>query len=50
MGNENTYKYKGVKVTFIGFYEDKFAFTIDTRIVLVKSIEELEQHLLKKSE
>jgi len=47
MVNENTFRYEGQEVTFGGFYKDRFAFDIGGRVVMVKSIEELEEEMTK---
>lgn len=51
MENTNTFKYKGVDVNFGGFYEGKFCFYIipRCRVVMVSSIEELENNLFEPS-
>lgn len=46
---EATFKYKGKEVTFGGFYEDKFAFNVGTKIVFVETIQELENLMSEDS-
>lgn len=40
-----TYYYKGTKVYFMGFIDDKFVFYINNQVVLIKTIKELNKFI-----
>jgi hypothetical protein len=39
--NEATFKYKGVPVTFCGFYEDSIVVCVGGEVKMIKNIEEI---------
>lgn len=41
MEQTNTFKFKGIEYTFCGFYEDKFAFYVQGKVIFIKSIDEI---------
>lgn len=45
MSNEATFKYKGVDVTFCGFYEGKFAFYANNKAIFISCIGELDKFI-----
>lgn len=45
MEQTNTFKYKGIEFTFCGFYEEKFAFYSNGKVIFIKEISELDNYL-----
>lgn len=45
MEQTNTFKYKGTDFTFCGFWEGKFAFYSNGKIIFISKIEELDEYL-----